>query len=348
MAQDDSARDAAMARRVARAEAAISEGGLGKYLERLHPRNRRGKWRDSMHAAEIDAETRDHARAGRMESKYDMPGKRRAAAGPSKHEVRPARNPKFDESSKGLMRPSGGWPAIRPINHSAEVKDDSGTRIGRAVQARGKGSKGWLAHHHTKGNVGTFEGKVEAENAVRAAHKSGKPDLPPRELEQHMAAARAHEGFKPETPVQKRVAKRIAAQKAAAQVPDPSKMTTAELSQAYENARGSSPSDLSGLSGEALQRARAHLNVKSERFAAAMELAASEGLSGEEQRARAQSFVDTYEKNRETHPHLNPPEKILAAKKARAKAQGDRFDEIQARKAANPAGSWAPPRGRRK
>lgn len=245
MAQDESVRDAAMARRVARAVAQLTEaGGMRGFLERLHPRDRGGKWRDSFapqarpSAIKLEGERARHetehvskARKvpGGIESKYDMPGKRRAAAGPSKHaETDPAkmttaeRNQAYENargSSPSDLSGLGGdalkrdsW-ANRPINHSSEVTDDSGKRVGRAIQARGKGSKGWLAHHHTKGNVGTFEGKVEAENAVREADKSDRPALPRDDLEKHMATARAHEGFKPETPHQKRIAKRIAAER---------------------------------------------------------------------------------------------------------------------------------------
>lgn len=78
MAQDDSARDRdPMARRVARAEEVLEAGLLGKFMERLHPRDRRGKF---SHSLGMTAGER-----AKLESKYDMQGKRAAAAGPSKH-----------------------------------------------------------------------------------------------------------------------------------------------------------------------------------------------------------------------------------------------------------------------
>lgn len=257
MAQDDSVREAAMSRRVARAE--IAEGGmLGKFTDRLHPRDRSGKWRksglsgfevrsrrdslgshdirheggefhgvhvpakggspDRQHKAQItDAKTGTKAEAY-GHSPEDAIQKATAKVTNQNYENARGSSPSDlsglsgDALKRARERLEARPPADRPINHSADVKDGDGEVIGRAIQGR-KGSKGWLAHHHEQGNVGEFAGKVEAENAVRAAHKSGKPQKPEAELEADKAKAREHEGFAPLTPHQRRVSKRIKAEK---------------------------------------------------------------------------------------------------------------------------------------
>lgn len=120
-------REDAMQRREARAaeilaaadgDRELREAGLiGRFTARLHPRDRTGKWRDSF-------------AAGGIESKYDMPGKRRAAAGPSKHGEDPHTPPDMSRSMtnapNGTFGNSAPSPYEQRATHEVSNRDSAG------------------------------------------------------------------------------------------------------------------------------------------------------------------------------------------------------------------------------
>lgn len=162
MAQDeDSVREAAMARRVARAEDEIREGILGKFTSRLHPRDRAGKWRDSP--------------GGGLESKYDMQGKRAAAAGPSKHDsMHDAPNGTFGNSAPSPHEERAthetGFEKVGDGLHVLQHKGQTGGKIDVGyVQKDAFGA--FSARHLPSGHRSDHTTLDKAKAAVLGAHE---------------------------------------------------------------------------------------------------------------------------------------------------------------------------------